>query len=277
MYFAEVHGFLSLLFYFHQCTTLRRRDVTPPPPGLRVDVFITTYNEELDLLRQTIRGRGGHALPPPRRSCSTMAVAPTCVPLAEELGAHYITRHDRTHAKAGNWNNAFKQTDADFIATFDADHVPRPAFLERTLGFFRDPEGRLRPGAAAVPQPRLGAAPRQLADAPDVRRAGRVLQPGHAGEGPHQLRVLLRHRRRPAPRRPRAARRHRHRHDHRGPAHLDRAAQRGVEVGLLERNARDRAGADGPAVLRDAAAALGGGQPEDGSPTSTRSPARARR
>jgi cellulose synthase (UDP-forming) len=38
------------------------------------------------------------------------------------------------------WNNAFGQTHADFIATFDADHVPRPDFLDRTLGFFRDPK-----------------------------------------------------------------------------------------------------------------------------------------
>jgi cellulose synthase (UDP-forming) len=60
--------------------------------------------------------------------------------LADELGCRYITRDNNAHAKAGNWNNAFKQTTADFIATFDADHVPRPDFLERTLGFFRDPK-----------------------------------------------------------------------------------------------------------------------------------------
>ena len=138
MYFAEVHGFLSLLFYFHQCTTLRRRDVPPPPEGMRVDVFITTYNEELDLLRQTIRGAVAMRYPH-RTFVLDDGGRPAVRALADELGAHYITRSDRAHAKAGNWNNAFRQTDADFIATFDADHVPRPAFLERTLGFFRDP------------------------------------------------------------------------------------------------------------------------------------------
>jgi cellulose synthase (UDP-forming) len=39
-------------------------------------------------------------------------------------------------------------TQADFIATFDADHVPRPDFLDRTLGFFRDP----KVGLVQVPQ-----------------------------------------------------------------------------------------------------------------------------
>jgi cellulose synthase (UDP-forming) len=68
--------------------------------------------------------------------------------LAEELGCTYITRADNAHAKAGNWNNAFRRTEGEVIATFDADHVPRPDFLERTLGFFRDP----RVALVQVPQ-----------------------------------------------------------------------------------------------------------------------------
>ena len=116
-----------------QLWSLRRRTVPPPPPGLRVDVFITTYNEDVSLLRQTVRGalrmRYPHRtfiLDDGRRAAVRQ--------LARELGCGYITRPTNEHAKAGNWNNAFRQTDADFIATFDADHVPRPAFLERTLG-----------------------------------------------------------------------------------------------------------------------------------------------
>ena len=60
--------------------------------------------------------------------------------LALSLGVNYITRSDNEHAKAGNINNALKQTDGDFVAILDADHVPLPDFLERLLGQFEDPK-----------------------------------------------------------------------------------------------------------------------------------------
>jgi cellulose synthase (UDP-forming) len=139
VYFAEVHGFFSLFFYFHEVWAVRRRRVVPPPAAIAVDVFVTTYNEDVDLLRQTLRAaiamrypHGTYVLDDGRR--------PAVRALADELGCTYVTRSDNAHAKAGNWNNAFRQTRADVIATFDADHVPRPDFLERTLGFFRDPK-----------------------------------------------------------------------------------------------------------------------------------------
>ena len=137
VYFAELHGFISLFLYFHQVWRRRGRRVVAPAPDQTVDVFVTTYNEEVDLLRQTLRAavalrypHNTYVLDDGRR--------PAVRALAAELGCHYITRTNNEHAKAGNWNNAFTRTTADFIATFDADHVPRPDFLERTLGFFRD-------------------------------------------------------------------------------------------------------------------------------------------
>lgn len=139
VYFAELHGFFSLFLFFHQTWHLRGRRVVEPDASLSVDVFITTYNEEVDLLRQT--ARAAVAIRYPHRTyILDDGRRPAVKALADELGCHYITRLDNKHAKAGNWNNAFKQTGADFIATFDADHVPRPDFLDRTLGFFRDPK-----------------------------------------------------------------------------------------------------------------------------------------
>ncbi|HEX5069694.1 MAG TPA: glycosyltransferase, partial [Vicinamibacterales bacterium] len=137
VYFAEVHGFVSLFLYFHQTWHLRGRRVVDPAPGLKVDVFVTTYNEDVDLLRQTLRAAVAIRYPH-RTYVLDDGRRPAVRALAEEIGCRYITRSDNAHAKAGNWNNAFRQTDADFIATFDADHVPRPEFLDRTLGFFRD-------------------------------------------------------------------------------------------------------------------------------------------
>jgi cellulose synthase (UDP-forming) len=139
VYFAELHGFFSLFFYVHGTWAVRTRRVVQPPDGVTVDVFVTTYNEDVDLLRPTLRAavalRGTHTtfvLDDGRR--------PEVRALADELGCTYLTRDTNVHAKAGNWNNAFAQTSGDLIATFDADHVPQSDFLERTLGFFRDPK-----------------------------------------------------------------------------------------------------------------------------------------
>jgi uncharacterized membrane protein len=41
-------------------------------------------------------------------------------------------------AKAGNLNHALGLTDGELVCVFDADHVPRPDFLEQTLGYFED-------------------------------------------------------------------------------------------------------------------------------------------
>jgi hypothetical protein len=51
---------------------------------------------------------------------------------------HYITRPDNRHAKAGNLNHAFDQTNGEFIVIFDADHVPESHFITRVIGYFRD-------------------------------------------------------------------------------------------------------------------------------------------
>ena len=44
-----------------------------------------------------------------------------------------------TGAKAGNLNHALELTSAPFVAVFDCDHVPHPAFLEETLPLLADP------------------------------------------------------------------------------------------------------------------------------------------
>ena len=139
VYFAELHGFLALFFYFHQLWHLRKRRPVPPPSGLKVDVYVTTYNEDVELLRQTLRAAVAMRYPHDTYVLDD-GRRPEVRALADEVGCRYLTRPDNKHAKAGNWNNAFKQTSADFIATFDADHVPRADFLDRTLGFFRDPK-----------------------------------------------------------------------------------------------------------------------------------------
>jgi cellulose synthase/poly-beta-1,6-N-acetylglucosamine synthase-like glycosyltransferase len=59
--------------------------------------------------------------------------------MCRRLGVGYFPRGTNDYAKAGNLNNGLRHTDADFVMVLDADHMPRPEFLERTLGYLDDP------------------------------------------------------------------------------------------------------------------------------------------
>jgi cellulose synthase (UDP-forming) len=106
-------------------------------PGARADIFIPTYNEDLGILEATLVGCNAvtyphttHVLDDGRRG--------EVEQLATRLNCRYLTRADNAHAKAGNLNAALARTDGEFIAIFDADTVPQPDFLDKTLGYFID-------------------------------------------------------------------------------------------------------------------------------------------
>jgi cellulose synthase (UDP-forming) len=59
--------------------------------------------------------------------------------LAASVGATYITRPDTLHHKAGNINNALRNSSGDITVIFDIDHIPQPDFLDRAIAWFADP------------------------------------------------------------------------------------------------------------------------------------------
>ncbi|MGK7871223.1 glycosyltransferase family 2 protein [Falsiroseomonas sp. E2-1-a20] len=64
--------------------------------------------------------------------------------MSEELGAHYLTRDENSHGKAGNMNAAIRKLlqrpdRPGFFAVLDADFVPTPVFLRRTVALMHDP------------------------------------------------------------------------------------------------------------------------------------------
>ncbi len=56
------------------------------------------------------------------------------------MNIELIHRTDRTGYKAGALQNGLAHTDSDFIAIFDADFIPKPDFLRRTIHHFTDDE-----------------------------------------------------------------------------------------------------------------------------------------
>ncbi|MBW3628332.1 MAG: glycosyltransferase [Gemmatimonadetes bacterium] len=135
---AETWGLLTAYFMVFTTWRLNHRDPLPAPSGLSVDVFITTYDEPLEIIRRTaISARAmryphqTYVLDDGRRE--------EVRAMAAEFGIGYIERENNEHAKAGNLNNALKHTSGDFILQLDADHAPLPQMLDQVLGFFEDP------------------------------------------------------------------------------------------------------------------------------------------
>ncbi|NJL89193.1 MAG: glycosyltransferase [Coleofasciculaceae cyanobacterium SM2_1_6] len=103
-----------------------------------IDILIPTYNEPAFVLRRTVIGCQALDYAPKQVYLLDDTNRPQIRQLAEDLGCEYITRLDNLHAKAGNLNNALRQTHGELIAVFDADFVPTKNFLTRTVGFFQD-------------------------------------------------------------------------------------------------------------------------------------------
>lgn len=110
---------------------------------ISVDLFIATYNEDEELVRLSIRDAKTVRYPHPieyRIHVLDDGRRPKMRQVCDEENIWYITRNNNAGYKAGNLRNAMEQTSGDFIVICDADTRPFPTLLERTLGYFRDPD-----------------------------------------------------------------------------------------------------------------------------------------
>jgi len=138
---AETHNVFGLFLF-----TLALWDIDSSPPwrpvdqtNLRIAVLIPTYNEPEEVLLPTIAGALAMQIPHETWVLDD-GKRPAVHKLATEMGAHYLTRPDHSHWKAGNLNHAMDFIQADIFAIFDADHVAGPDFLRHTLCYFDDPK-----------------------------------------------------------------------------------------------------------------------------------------
>ena len=135
---AEAFGLISY-FLFSWIT----RNIAPlvpfkdPAKGIQVDIFIPTYDEDLDILEATLIGCQKIQYPHTTYVLDDGNRAQV-KELAKNMECEYITRPTHENAKAGNINYALQQTDGEFIVVLDADMVPQPKYLDRTLGYFED-------------------------------------------------------------------------------------------------------------------------------------------
>src|ERR1051326_8086863 len=115
---------------------------------VRIDIFIATYNEDVELVRYSIRDAKNIFYPFPDVEIKIYVLddgrrdgrnpeKQNMKLVAEEENVNYITRENNAGYKAGNLKNALEQTHGDLFVILDADTRPFPEFLIHTTGYFR--------------------------------------------------------------------------------------------------------------------------------------------
>ena len=139
---AETWALGMLALFVFEAWRPTRRVAPPYRPGLRTAILVPTFNESEDVLRPTVVGAlAVRADPAPEVWVLDDGARAWVSVMCSELGARYVSRPaPRAHAKAGNLNHALKLVEAELLLVVDADHVPLPHALERTAGYFDDPQ-----------------------------------------------------------------------------------------------------------------------------------------
>ena len=107
-----------------------------------LDVFISTYNEPIEILSRTILAAKRIDYPADRLNIYVgddghrQAVKDFCL----SCGVHYVTRDNNAHAKAGNINNVLRQSQGELILLLDADMIPKKSIARYMVDYFLWPD-----------------------------------------------------------------------------------------------------------------------------------------
>jgi cellulose synthase (UDP-forming) len=132
----------------HYLSEIEDLDGKPDRP-IRIDIHIATYNEDVELVRYSIRDAMKITYPYPDVDINVYVLddgrrdgrdpqKQNMKQVALEEGAHYINRENNEGYKAGNLKNGLERTAGDLFVILDADTRPFPQFLENTAGHFRN-------------------------------------------------------------------------------------------------------------------------------------------
>jgi cellulose synthase (UDP-forming) len=135
----------SPVHYLSEIEDLEGRNDRP----VLIDVFIATYNEDVELVRHSIVDAKQMTYPyadveiniyvlDDGRRDGRDPLKQNMKKVATEEGVGYLIREHNEGYKAGNLKNGLKYTRGDIFAILDADTRPFPGFLENTSGYFRN-------------------------------------------------------------------------------------------------------------------------------------------
>ncbi len=152
LYVAELYAIGTLMLAYFQTLKVRDRKpvdlaVRPEEDWLSVDIYIPTYNEDVEIVRKTVLAALATDYPAAKKRVYVLddgrknperreALQQMC----DDLGCAMLTRDNNDHAKAGNINTALTKTTGDLVMILDCDHIPVRHFLQHTVGFFQNPK-----------------------------------------------------------------------------------------------------------------------------------------
>jgi cellulose synthase (UDP-forming) len=160
---AETFSYVGILLMFFNLWDLTKHKAPPPVRMLseiedlqgredrpiKIDVFIATYNEEVELVRYSIMDAKRMEYPFPDVKVSITVLddgrrdgrdpaKENMKSVCEQENVGYLTRETNEGYKAGNLKNGIQHTDGDLFVILDADTRPFRTFLNNTTGYFRD-------------------------------------------------------------------------------------------------------------------------------------------
>ncbi len=155
---VEVFGFIESVILYINLILLKDH----PLPEIseeeypEVDIFIASYNEPAELLKKTINACN-HLKYPDKSKVHVWLCddnrRPEIRSLSKSMNIGYFDRPDNKGAKAGNLNNALRQTTAPYVVTLDADMIVKSDFLLKTIPYFVDAQKRnIKLGLLQTPQ-----------------------------------------------------------------------------------------------------------------------------
>ncbi len=101
----------------------------------KIDVLIPTYKEPINIIEKTLKAASKLDYP-----CQVIVLDDAdrkdVENLTKELGFKYLCRGNNTHAKAGNLNFGLSHSTAEYVAVFDADHIPQKQALTLLMQYF---------------------------------------------------------------------------------------------------------------------------------------------
>lgn len=156
---VEIVGFFEAAIHYYSMSNIQYPVKPEVDESLfpHVDVFIATYNEPVDLLYKTINGCVNMDYPDKSKVhiyiCDD-SDRPEMKELAKKMNVNHLGRKNGKDAKAGNLNNALRNSKSPLVVTFDADMIPMHDFLttgipyfcaEEKIGFIQMPQSFYNP------------------------------------------------------------------------------------------------------------------------------------
>ncbi|NEQ30248.1 MAG: UDP-forming cellulose synthase catalytic subunit [Leptolyngbya sp. SIO4C5] len=152
LYGAELYAIVTLILAYFQTLKIRERQpidlsTIPLKQWPQVDIYIPTYNEDVEIVRKTALAALAIDYPSDKKQVYILDDGrkyperrEILRQICQELNCHLMTRDNNDHAKAGNINHAMLRTGGELILILDCDHIPSRCILQHTVGFFQNPK-----------------------------------------------------------------------------------------------------------------------------------------